>query len=172
MVLEDGGAPATLGLKTRDPFRTDECRFKDPDCQVSTSVDCSRQDLTYIITCNGCLEEIGTSNGIRPNLPGGERRVNYVGMTGSSLHSRAKAHAQSVRSGAVSNAIAKHTINTHNGVAQGFTMKPMAAHRTVLNRYKAEGIYIEKQIPFTSLNSKTEGGRGGLVRLNPDINRC
>ena len=123
-------------------------------------------------TCNGCLHEVGSSGGTKSNMPGGEGRPNYIGMTGSSLHSRAKSHSQSVRSGTLSNAMAKHTVNTHNGVDQGFTMKPMAAHRTVLNRYKAEGIYIEKQIPMTSLNSKSEGGRGGLVRLNPDINCC
>ena len=172
MVLEDRGTPATLGLKVRDPFRDEEYRFKDPSCQVSPSVDCSMQDQTYIITCNGCQEAVGTSNGIKPNMPGGEGCPNYIGMTGTSLHARAKAHTQSVRSGTQSNAIAKHTKTCHNGVAQGFTMKPMAAHRTVLSRYKAEGIYIEKQIPLSSLNNKTEGGRGGLVHLNPNINRC
>ena len=161
-----------LGLRARDPFRIQQCRFNDLNCQVSTSVDCSMQDQTYIITCNGCMDPIASSNGVKPNLPGGEGHPNYIRMTGTSLHARAKAYAQSVRSQTQSNAIAKHTKLCHNGVAQGFTMKPMAAHRTVLSRYKAEGIYIEKQIPLTSLNQKTEGGRGGLVRLNPNINRC
>ena len=55
LVLEDGGLPATLGLKVRDPFRIPGCTFKDPSCIVYESIDCSRQDSVHIITCNGCL---------------------------------------------------------------------------------------------------------------------
>ena len=171
MVLEDGGAPATMGLKVKDPFRVEECRFKDKDCNVTTTTDCSQQDKTYIITCKGCPTPIVVT-GSKPNQPGGEGALNYIGTTGTSMHTRSKAHAQSIKYKHVSNAMAKHTMDKHQGVAQGFTMKPIATHRTVLARYKAEGVYIERQAPGTTLNSKAEGGRGGLVRLTLQINRC
>ena len=174
MVLEDGGIPITMGLKSRDPFRTQECTFSDVNCMVDTTTDCSQQDKVYIITCNGCMQDITTPpmTGLKPTEPGGEARYNYVGMTGTSMHARAKSHAQCISSMNKSNALAKHVHDIHNGTSPGFTMKPMASYRTVLRRYKGEGVLIEKQIVGSSLNGKIEGGRGGLVRLNCHINRC
>ena len=173
MVLEDGGVPATLGLKIRDPFRQEECRFKDTKCRVDPKTDCSQQGRVYIITCNGCPEPVegAVANG-KVTEPGGEVRPNYVGMTGTSLHARSLAHTSSIKYKVNSNAMAKHMSEEHEGQDMGFTMKPMSSHRTVLGRYKTEGVVIEKQVRNTSLNSKIEGGRGGLVRLNCHINRC
>ena len=68
--------------------------------------------------------------------------------------------------------MAKHMAEAHRGVDQGFMMKPMSSHRTVLRRYKSEGVLIEKQIEGSSINNKIEGGRGGLIRLDCKINRC
>ena len=58
LVLEDGGLPATLGLKIRDPFRQPGCTYKDPNCMVDPSLDCSQQDSVYIITCDGCQNAV------------------------------------------------------------------------------------------------------------------
>ena len=58
LVLEDGGLPATLGLKVKDPFRKLGCTFWDPACMVDPNVDCSQQDPVYIITCGGCNEKV------------------------------------------------------------------------------------------------------------------
>ena len=173
MVLEDGGVPATLGLKKRDPFRVERCRFKDDNCRVDPSTDCSQQGRVYILTCNACPEAVagGVARG-KPTEPGGEARLNYVGMTGTSLHARSLAHTASVKYSTMTNAMAKHMADDHDGHDMGFTMKPMSSHRTVLSRYKTEGVVIEKQIKNTSLNSKIEGGRGGLVRLKCQIDRC
>ena len=173
MVLEDGGVPAHLGLKSRDPFRVEKCRFKDDNCRVDPATDCSQQGRVYILTCNACPEAVegATSKG-RPTEPGGETRKNYVGMTGTSMHARSLAHSASVKYGTLNNAMAKHMCEDHRGQDMGFTMKPMSTHRTVLSRYKTEGVVIEKQASNTSLNSKIEGGRGGLVRLRCQIDRC
>ena len=38
LVLEDGGAPVTLGLKVKDPFSIPVCQFGDPDCWVAEGV--------------------------------------------------------------------------------------------------------------------------------------
>ena len=32
LIIEDGGAPVTLGLKIKDPFTTSGCQFGYPDC--------------------------------------------------------------------------------------------------------------------------------------------
>ena len=98
--------------------------------------------------------------------------MNYIGMTGTSMHARSRSHCQSIRYNHSNNALAKHVTDKHNGESPGFTMKPVSSFRTVLRRYKGEGVIIEKQQPNTSLNGKIEGGRGGLVRLSCAINRC
>ena len=64
LVMEDGGVPATLGLKLRDPFRRPTCRFMDPNCMVDPTVDCSQQDQCYIVTCNTCQVDIAMK--VRP----------------------------------------------------------------------------------------------------------
>ena len=66
-------------------------------------------------------------------------------MTGTSLHARGLSHLQSVRSLNKTDTMAKHTIEAHNGMMPGFTMKPMERYKTLLRRYKGEGVLIEKQ---------------------------
>ena len=117
--------------------------FKDRNCRVDKKTDCSQQDRVYIITCNGCPEPVeGAESRGKTNEPGGETRPNYVGMTGTSLHSRSLAHTASVKYKNTSNAMARHMVDEHGGLDQGFMMKPMSSHRTVLSRYKTEGVVI------------------------------
>ena len=178
MVLEDGGLPATLGLKLRNPFRALQCTFGDPNCMVSPSTDCSLQDKVYIITCNECLDEVttGTTNTLpiilKPTRPGGEARLNYVGTTGTSMHARSILHLKSIKAKDQSNALANHIRLAHGDIQTTFTMSLMSSHRTVLNRFKTEAVYIEKQVVGSSLNQKREGGRGGLVRIGTQVDRC
>ena len=174
MVLEDGGISATLGIKQRDPFRQPGCQYRDPNCMVSPEIDCSQQGRVYIVTSNdnGCQEPIGIVTGKKGNEPGGETRLNYIGMTGTSLHARGKSHALNIRYCNQSNALAKHTREIHKDVSPGFQMASIASCRRVLSRYKTEGVMIERQQDNTSLNSKLDGGRGGLVRISAGINRC
>ena len=64
----------------------------------------------------------------------------------------------SVRYNNLRNALAKHCSEKHEGTMKKFNMRAMSQHRTVLNRYKSEAVYIEKQQNGTSLNNKDEGG--------------
>ena len=175
LVLEDGGLPATLGLRVRDPFRHEGCTFGDPTCIVDRRQDCSRQDVVYIITCNECKERVcqgpDLENTAKPTEAGGEVHHNYIGMTGSSMHARAKAHVASMHAGDRNNALARHVQNAHAGIAQSFSMSMCTTHRTVLSRYKSEAIFIEKQLPCTSMNDRIEGGHGGLIRMEINIIR-
>ena len=174
MVFEDGGIPATLGLRERDPFRQLGCQFKDPTCMVDPKTDCSQQGQVYVITCNVCQTEVRdtTRSGQRSTDPGGEPNPNYVGMTGTSLHARAISHTMAIKCLDNKNAMAKHTIEIHQGVSPGFKMSSMYRCKTVLRRHKSEGVAIEKQQDNSSLNSKLDRGIGGLIRLTPAINRC
>ena len=102
-------------------------------------------------------------NSLRENDAGGETKPNYIGMNGTSLHARGVSHQQSVRSRNTSNALALHIRDAHAGVEQQFSMDACTSHRTVMTRYKTEGVYIEHQSVGTSLNSRMEEGCGGLV---------
>ena len=93
-------------------------------------------------------------------------------MTGCSLHARMKSHMQSVSLRDSKSTLSKCIVEKHDGESMGFTMKPMTGHMTVLGRYKGEAVFIEQQQEGTSINGRMEGGRGGLVRLTGNINRC
>ena len=86
-------------------------------------------------------------------------------MTGTSLHARAASYARDIKYKNSSNVLALHIKTAHAGKVQQFTMKSCTSHRMVLSRYKTEGVYIEYQMCGTSLNARTEGGHGGLVRI-------
>ena len=77
-----------------------------------------------------------------------------------------------IRLGYKTSALSKHCKERHNGNPQMFTFRTMSTHRTILNGFKSEVVYIEKQPEGSSMNSKEEGGRVGVVRLNVFINRC
>ena len=65
-----------------------------------------------------------------------------------------------------------HIQEAHLSALQTFNIIYMAAFRTVLGRYKAEAVYIEKKKVSASLNFMIERGRRGLVGLSIYINRC
>ena len=127
LVVEEGGLPVTIGLRVKNPFRKDICVFKDPEYPVYTRVDCSRQDTVYSITCGGCLESVfqGPSplHMPKPTEAGGETRLHYIGMTGTSMHTRGKSHLTAMKRLDKSNALARHIIEKHSGKEQLFNMK-------------------------------------------------
>ena len=142
---------------------------------VDPDIDCSGQSKVYIVVCNGCKERVeeGPANrvGPKPTEAGGEARSNYIGMSGTSLHARAKSHLTAIKNKMQSNALALHCQKVHAGTEQTFIMKACTTHRTVLSRYKTEAVFIENQMSGTSLNNRLEGGRGGLVHLDTRIDR-
>ena len=122
-----------------------DCTYNDPTCMVDPAVDCSGQGKVYIVVCGGCNEKVveGPDNKMnpKPTEAGGEDRRNYIGMTGTSLHARAKSHLAAVKSKNMSNALALHCHKMHADEEQTFTMKTCTSHRTVLSRYKRGCIY-------------------------------
>ena len=53
-VVEEGGAPAIAALRKTDPFRTNQCRFRDPACIVEESKDCASIGCIYEVACATC----------------------------------------------------------------------------------------------------------------------
>ena len=88
------------------------------------------------------------------------------------MHARGLSHLKDISSKKKSNALWNHILTVHGGVVQRFTMRVMSSHRTTLSRYKMEAVTIEHQFKGSSMNQKTEGGRGGLVRIDLSIQRC
>ena len=64
LVVEDGGRPIHVGLKTRDPLRPKGCIFGDQTCPVVEGTNCDRSGVIYKFTCVSSLETIDDGDGI------------------------------------------------------------------------------------------------------------
>ena len=91
LILEDGGAPVTLGLKVKDLFGVPICQFGDPECWVSEGK-CGKMFCLYCIICNTCNEQINPNVRQQMHEPGGIKTSHYLGMTSTSLHNRQLVH--------------------------------------------------------------------------------
>ena len=52
MVVEIGGKPLLCGLKKKDPFSREGCKYDDKKCIVDDKVDCTAAGTCYAITCD------------------------------------------------------------------------------------------------------------------------
>ena len=117
----------------------------------------------------GPLQDPGAVAGPAEILAGARRpqRAKYVGHTGTSLHKQMLGHRYYKDAG-----INKHIRDQHPGNPPQYVMRPLKSSRTNLQRTTAEGILMEKVIkesPGLLMNSKSEGGRGKLVRYVPQV---
>ena len=166
LITEDGGQPAVSYLRKTDPFFSQSCRFGDKSCIVEQKKDCSTMGIIYEITFNNCKDPI---EGLEPTKesrsPGGQTRMNYVGMTSTSAHCRMTSHLAGQKSKSSHNPLFRHDRDSHEGIPQNYTMRILNREKSLLPLSIVESLYIEKQIEGTSINEKNEGGRGGLVRM-------
>ena len=79
--FEGGGHPTSLGLKKRDPFMTNGCKFNDTECIMRNDKDCSMMGAIYIIRCITCKERLDPEVKEDPTVPGGVKSSHYLGMT-------------------------------------------------------------------------------------------
>ena len=192
-MYERAGRPILAGVSKSDPFPKSQCTFGDPECLVGAG--CDQAGVCYEIVCQHCLPEDaqGNVNAARPdrvpeNVAGplqdpseitspaqfqaGARRTaraKYIGHTGTSLHRRMLGHMEKKATG-----INKHTAEGHPQAPPKYTMKAVRTSRTNLERTTSEGILMEKaekESPGILMNSKSEGGRGKLVRYAPRVTR-
>ena len=59
----------------------------------------------------------------------------------------------------------RHDRDHHGGDHQEYETRILNREKTLLSLAITEGLYIEAQLPETSLNEKNEKGRGGIIRL-------
>ena len=169
LVLEDGGAPITLGLKKKDPFEKKECKFGDPQCWIKDGK-CHKMSCIYNITCNTCQEEVDPEIRQSHQEPGGTKTSHYIGMTATSLHNRHKSHRDGHRRGDPSNPMTRHDIDAHNGIKQEYTAMFLGEERGLLPLAMKEALMIEKQTHGTSMNDKMERGKGtGIIRIQAGV---
>ena len=166
-VVEEGGVPLISSLRKTDPFYNGLFRYGDMECIVKQGVDCGKSGCLNEITCLSCKLPVDPSEvPVREtNLPGGQQRYNYVGMTATSLHCRMLSHREGQRRKYQSNALYRHDLEVHSGVKQTYEARILIREQTLLPLSIIEGLYIEKQIIGTSLNGRNESGRGSIVRL-------
>ena len=159
----------TLGLKQKDPFSDNKCKFGDEECWVQDGK-CNAMGCIYNVTCNGCQEAIDPEIIQEFHKPGGTKTSHYIGMTTTSLHNRQKDHRLAHRRREEGNAMYKHDILKHNGQTQQYTARYITEERGILPLAMREGILIKKQLYGTSLNDRKEKGRStGLVRIQAGV---
>ena len=78
VVLEEGGHPISLGLKKRDPFAVEGCKFNDTKCIMKRGSDCSIMNAVYVIRCIQCKQELDPNIKENPALPGGVKSSHYL----------------------------------------------------------------------------------------------
>ena len=66
------------------------------------------------------------------------------------------------------NPLWRHDKKMHDGNFQQYTTRIMSKERNLLPLTIKEGLYIEKQVPNTTLNDRNEFGRGALIRLTAE----
>ena len=166
-VVEEGRAPATAALRKTDPFRTNQCRFRDRNCIVEGTKDCASMGCVYEVTCASCQEPIDQDLK-ETRDPGGQAKLNYIGMTMCSIHSRMKDHLKSQRSKSSHNPMWRHDNEHHDGEPQQYKARILTRERSIFPLSLTEGLYIEGQYPGTSMNERNERGRGSLVRIRAE----
>ena len=164
-MTEDGGQPALAFLRRSDPFKSDGCRFEDTKCLVEPNKDCAAMGAIYKITCKTCRNVVDPPIIKEPRNPGGQKLENYVGMTATSVHWRMTSHLKGQKAKSSSNPLYRHDRDHHHGEPQEYLTRILGRERSLLPLNILEALYIEKQSPGTSINSRMESGRGGLVRL-------
>ena len=129
---------------------------------------CQMTSCCYLITCKECD-------------PGGEEvpkeKSRYIGQSGTTLHKRQKTHVQGIKGRGV---LAKHLQENHSNEkpddpAQMFKMIPIKSSRTVVDRLVREGVYIqemEESHKGVLMNSRSEWGRGKMIRFDPQVHRA
>ena len=121
----------------------------------------------YEICCKSCKDPVHQDQALGKTTkdPGGQDRRNYIGMTNTSVHARMMSHLKDQKSRLQKSPMWRHDRDHHGGEHQEYETRILTREKTLLSLAITEGLYIEGQLPETSLNEKNEKGRGGIIRL-------
>ena len=101
----------------------------------------------------------------------------YYGQTGRSTHSRMSEHTSALKRGDPKSPLFKHDVTHHSGVFKRgrYEAEIVSTHMHNLGRLVTEGNMILEATNFLGqervLNSKSEWGRGKMVRLTVQTDR-
>ena len=167
IVQEEGGNPISLGLKKRDPFAVQTCRYGDSQCLGRPGQDCGAMGALYLITCTSCKTQLPPEVHENPGEKGGVKSCHYIGMTASSCHSRWLHHREGQRRKEEGNALHRHDLDFHAGEPQSYTAKVITREISLLTLTVREAILQEYQDRTITMNDRIEmGRRGSLIRIH------
>lgn len=183
LVIEAGGQSILSGLTRKDPFRQEGCKYQEK-CLIAEGSDCSRTATCYVSTCHTCQQKADSLRELAKNTSDDAEKKRlvseamkteaiYIGMTGRSLHARSVEHARAISSKSKKNALSKHQARHHQNTEHNITIKPVTAHTSVLTRTVTEALLIDSASRREGLmNSKSEWGRGKLIRRRIEVLSC
>ena len=132
-------------------------------CMSDDNQDCFSKGVVYDITCTTCDNEAKLKNDA--NAP----EYRYTGTTSRSLHERGAEHLKAFKDGDQEKSfMLKHSLDKHEGKYIQFNMKVIKKHYSAFSRLTHEAVRIDRNSRnpnVSSLNSKSEFGRGNLPRL-------
>ena len=146
-----------------------------------------KQSVNYCITCTTCEEPIRSPDqgaGSQARWTAGRRRAGrspsktgaqYYGQSGRSVHARALEHKAGLDRGDLKCPLYKHKLEAHMDEEMEVEMEILSTHKSNISRFIREGANIQQAGNYLEqyklLNSKSEWGRGKMIRLVPEIIR-
>ena len=125
--------------------------------------DCFSKGVVYDMTCTLCEEEAKDRNDLKIPI------YRYTGTTSRSIHERGAEHLKAFKDGDNDKSVMlKHSLDKHGGHFVPFKMKVIKKHFSAFHRLVHEAVRIDRgsrDPNISSLNSKSEFGRGNLPRL-------
>ena len=154
LVLETAGTKISYTVPQR---AQSGCQHKEK-CLIDSSANCASSKAVYRAVCNDC-----------PPDPSGNP-PQYIGTTGSTIHSRSCSHKSDIKSNKISNSLAKHNNlhHTNDRNHERFTFYKISSHNSVLNRELTESYLIHTGRNL--INSRKEYSRGKWISLNWEAN--
>ena len=99
----------------------------------------------YEICCKACQDPVYQDQAQTKvtREPGGQNRVNYVGMTSTSVHARMISHLKNQKAKLQSSPMWRHDMESHGGEHQEYETRILTREKTILSLAITEGLYIE-----------------------------
>ena len=165
-VVERGGTSIKKILVKSNPWAGALCgRENCLPCMFGSeeNQDCFSKGVVYDMTCTICEEEAKDRNDLKIPI------YRYTGTTSRSLHERGAEHLKAFKDGDNDKSVMlKHSLDKHGGHFVPFKMKVIKKHFSAFHRLVHEAVRIDRgsrDPNISSLNSKSEFGRGNLPRL-------
>ena len=141
-------------LLVRDPWSEVGCGRVDCFPCKSKKGNCQKQGITYRIDCVTCKAQ--------------GKEVTYFGESARTAYDRGLDHLKAIERGDISNACAKHHMESHQGEPWDFKMSVIRCHKYPLQRQSHEGRLIEDFKGQEVMNQKGEWGCNLPPKLQTD----